>query len=121
VRNLSTRRDHVVYRATSGGANFANVTKPSFMEVPNAFMWARTNLGSGTGNRLVRYTLRGSRLDYAQGSSRWASTAWAGDALGAATSGAIDQSGCKFNDNDPDTASVCTIEVTGPVSWTARP
>ena len=30
-------------------------------------MWVRTNQGSGTGNRFVRYTLRGSKLTYAQG------------------------------------------------------
>jgi hypothetical protein len=121
VRNLSTRHDQVVYRATSGGANTAHVTKPSFMEEPNAFVWARTNLGSGTGNRLIRYTLRGSKLAYAQGSSRWASTAWAGGQLGAATSGAVDQTGCKLNHFDPDTASICTIGLTGPVTFGSRP
>ena len=121
VRNLSTRHDQVVYRATSGGANFANVTRPSFIEVPDAFVWARTNLGSGTGNRLVRYALRGSKLAYAQGSSRWASTAWAGDQLGAATSSAVDRTGCKFNDNEPDSASICTIDLTGPVTFDLRP
>jgi hypothetical protein len=121
VRNLSTRHDQVVYRATSGGANTAHVTKPSFMEEPNAFVWARTNLGSGTGNRLIRYTLRGSKLAYAQGSSRWAFAAWAGEALGAATSGAVDQTGCKLNHYAPATESVCTVDLTGPVSFGARP
>ena len=41
-------------------------------------MWARKNLGSGAGNRIVRYTLPGSKLSYASGSPRYNSTAWAG-------------------------------------------
>jgi hypothetical protein len=121
VRNLSTGRDQIVYTARSGGANTARVTKPSFMEIPNAFLWARTNNGTGTGNRLVRYTLRGSKLAYAQGSSRWTSTAWASDKLGAAVSSAVDVTGCKFNDNAPDSASICAVQLTGPVTFDLRP
>ena len=53
----------------SGGANYANTTRPTYVTSPQGFMWVRTNQGSGTGNRFVRYTLRGSKLTYAQGSS----------------------------------------------------
>jgi hypothetical protein len=120
VRNLRTGRDQVVYRATSGGANFASVTKPAYDGDSNAFVWARTNLGSGTGNRIVRYTLPGSRLSYAQGSSGYNSTAWAGPQLGAATSsslagadgpGACEDAGVNY----------CRVTVTGPLSFTLRP
>src|SRR5919197_4723466 len=86
VRNISTGHDQVVYRATSGGANAANVTRPTHDPETAGFMWARTNLGSMTGNRLVRYKLTGSKLTYAQGSPRYNSTSWAGGQLGAATS-----------------------------------
>ena len=90
IRNLRTGADRQVYRAVSGGANCANTTRPTYVASPAGFVWARTNNGSGTGNRLVRYTLRGSRLSYAAGSPRFRSTAWAGDALGAVTSGSLD-------------------------------
>ena len=69
VRNIRTGADRMVYRAVSGGANAARVTRPSYIASPEAFLWARTNNGSGRGNRLVRYTLRGSKLAYAQGNS----------------------------------------------------
>ncbi|HEV2785690.1 MAG TPA: hypothetical protein VGV67_04825, partial [Solirubrobacteraceae bacterium] len=71
IRNLRTGADRRVYRAVSGGANFANTTRPTYVSSPEGFLWARTNLGSGRGNRLVRYTLRGSRLTYALGSPRY--------------------------------------------------
>ena len=78
MRNLSTGHDEVVYRAFSGGANDADVTRPTYDAETNAFVWARTNIGSGAGNRIVRYTLPGSKLTYAQGSPRYNTTAWAG-------------------------------------------
>jgi hypothetical protein len=90
VRNLRTRADRQVYRAASGGANFAGVTRPTYVDRPEGFLWARTNLGSNTGNRIVRYALRGSRLSYATGDSGYNSTAWAGPALGVATTATLD-------------------------------
>src|SRR4029453_12659461 len=90
VRNLRTGHDQVVYRAFSGGANDADVTRPTYDADTNAFVWARTNIGSNTGNRIVRYTLPGSKLTYAQGSPRYNTTAWAGTQLGAATSSSRD-------------------------------
>jgi hypothetical protein len=124
VRNLRTGADRRVYRAKSGGANAAGITRPTYVSSPQGFLWARTNLGSGTGNRLVRYTLRGSRLTYAQGSPRYNSTAWAGAALGAATASSLDagesRGGCPDNAINP-TVNYCRVEVTGPVQFTARP
>ncbi|MDP2711752.1 MAG: hypothetical protein Q8O56_11090 [Solirubrobacteraceae bacterium] len=120
VRNLSTGADREVYRATSGGANFANVTRPAFVAQPEGFVWARTNIGSGTGNRIVRYALRGSELTYAQGASSYSSTAWAGDTLGAATASSL---------SGQDTPGACTdagvnhcvVQLTGPLSFDLRP
>ncbi len=119
VRNIRTGADRRVYRAASGGANVADVTRPTYVATPAGFVWARTNLGSGRGNRLVRYTLRGSRLDYAQGSPFHTSTAWAGARLGAATSGSLPGSGpgaCA----DAGT-NYCVVGLTGPPRFGLRP
>ena len=67
VRNISSGHDQVVYRATSGGANESGVTRPGYDAETNAFVWARTNIGSGAGNRIVRYTLPGSKLSLRPG------------------------------------------------------
>ena len=83
IRQLASGADRVVYKARSGGANFANVTRPAYIAAPQAFVWARTNMGSGRGNRLVRYTLSGSKLAYDAATVRYNSTSWAGGALGA--------------------------------------
>jgi hypothetical protein len=120
VRNISTGRDGVVYRATSGGLNAAGITRPAYDSELNGFMWARTNLGSGTGNRLVRYRLRGSKLTYAQGSPRYNSTSWAGDQLGAATSSSLDGSDSPGACDDAG-VHYCFVTATGPLSFTLRP
>ena len=120
VRNISTGHDQAVYRATSGGANFAGVTRPTYDADTNAFVWARKNLGSGTGNRIVRYTLPGSKLSYAAGSPRYNSTAWAGPQLGAATSSSLD-GGDGVNSCDDAGVHYCQVTVTGPLSFTLEP
>jgi hypothetical protein len=117
IRNLRTGADRQVYRAVSGGANDANVTRPSYVASPEGFMWVRTNQGSGSGNRFVRYTLRGSKLAYAQGSSVFTvSSAWAGNLLGAATSTALAQTGC-----DDAGVHYCQVGLSGPLRFDARP
>jgi hypothetical protein len=120
VRNVGTGRDGVVYRATSGGLNAAGITKPAYDFELSGFMWARTNLGSGTGNRFVRYRLRGSRLSYAQGSPRYNSTSWAGRALGAATASSIDGGESPGACQDAG-VNYCQVTVTGPLSFTLNP
>jgi hypothetical protein len=120
VRNISSGHDQVVYKATSGGANFAGVTRPTYDSELNGFLWARKNLGSGTGNRLVRYQLPGSKLTYAQGSPRYNSTAWAGDTLGAATASTLD-GGDGRNSCDDAGTHYCVVTVTGPLSFTLKP
>jgi hypothetical protein len=73
-----------VYRAVSGGANFANVTNLTLEEGNrHVFLWARTNNGSGAGNRIVRYAAAGGgHFTYAIGSSFDRSIGSAGGALG---------------------------------------
>ena len=116
IRNLKTGADRQVYRAVSGGANYANTTRPTYVTSPQGFMWARTNLGSGTGNRLVRYTLRGSKLAYAQGSPFITSTAWAGNLLGPVTSSALADTAC-----DDNNVHYCQVTLTGPLEFDLRP
>jgi hypothetical protein len=120
VRNIRTGHDQVVYRATSGGANFAGITKPAYSADFNGFLWARTNLGSGTGNRLVRYELTGSKLSYAQGSPRYNSTSWSSPQLGAATASSLDGSDSPGACEDAG-VSYCQVTLTGPLSFTLRP
>jgi hypothetical protein len=120
IRNLSTGRDGVVYKATSGGLNAAGVTKPAYDADLNGFMWARTNLGSNTGNRFVRYKLAGSKLTFAQGSPRYNSTSWAGGQLGAATSTSLDGSDSPGACDDAG-VHYCFVAVTGPLSFTLHP
>ena len=84
IRLLAIRagRDRAIYQARSGGANFANVTRPSFSIDGRELYWARTNQGSGQGNRYIRYTLADRELAYERGSSRVISTSWSGGEAG---------------------------------------
>jgi hypothetical protein len=119
VRNIRTGADRQVYRAASGGANEAGVTRPTYVDGPEGFLWARTNLASA-GSRIIRYTLRGSRLSYARGDRHYNSTAWAGPALGAATSGSLDGSESRGACTDGD-VDYCTVRLTGPLQFNLRP
>jgi hypothetical protein len=117
IRNLKTGADRQVYRAVSGGANDANVTRPSYIASPQGFLWSRTNQGSGSGNRFVRYTLAGSKLAYAQGSSVFnISSAWAGNLLGVASSTALAGTGC-----DDAGVHYCLVAFSGPLQFNAKP
>jgi hypothetical protein len=120
IRNLRTGADRQVYRAVSGGANAASVTRPSYVATPKGFLWARTNLGSGRGSRLIRYTLSGSKLSYAAGSPRYNSTAWAGEALGAATASSLTGEETQGACVDVGT-NYCKVELTGPLQFTLKP
>ena len=86
----------------------------------DGFLWARTNLGSGTGNRLVRYELTGSKLSYAQGSPRYNATSWASPRLGAATASSLDGSDSPGACEDAG-VDYCQVTLTGPLSFTLRP
>jgi hypothetical protein len=119
-RNIRTGADRMIYRARSGGANAADVTRPTFAADPQAFVWARTNVGSGTGNRIVRYTLSGSTLRYAQGSPFYNSTAWAGGALGVATAASLDNGETQGACTDTNT-NYCQVQLTGPLRFGVRP
>jgi hypothetical protein len=120
IRNIRTGATRLLYRARSGGANAAGVTRPTYVAKPEGFLWARTNLGSGAGNRIIRYTLRGSRLAYANGSPRYNSTAWANAALGVATASSLDGSESPGACSDAG-IQYCRVELTGPLQFNLRP
>jgi len=111
--------DKRVYRSTSGGANAANVTGPALSDTAGSFFWARTNNGSETGNRIVRYTISSGKLAYAIGSRLYQYTTWASQALGIAA--VVDPSAtgsCSSNINVP---GACTVQLTGPLRFDAAP
>lgn len=119
---LRTHGPRSHYAALSGGANFANIAGLSVSDTLKSFVWARTNLGSGAGNRLVRLTISDGRLTYARGSSLYVSSAWASPSLGAAVMVDGSGTGTCFDDiDDPPELTDCSVEVTGPVTWFARP
>lgn len=121
VRTLRGR-DRVVYRAASGGANAASVTRPSLSDSLKSFVFARVNNASGAGNRIVRYEVRSGRLSYAAGSSRYLSTGYVDAARGVAVF--RDDSGtgtCFGNVNDTPDKTQCRVELTGPLTFSARP
>jgi hypothetical protein len=111
--------DKRVYRSTSGGANAASIAGLSLSDTAASFMWARTNLGSGTGNRIVRYTIHTGKLAYALGSPQYQSTAWASQALGMAV--VVDPSSTGTCSDNINTPGRCTVQLTGHLRFDARP
>ena len=120
IRDLDTGAEQQVYSAFSDGLNTAGVTRPTYVPTPPGFMWARTNPGLDTGNRLVRYTLRGAKLTYALGSPQLTSTAWVGNRLGAATATAFEatafEGGC-----DDEGVNYCNVQLSGPLAFNLGP
>jgi hypothetical protein len=121
IRNLDTNADRQIYRATSGGANAARVTRPAYVDSPAGFLWARTNNGSGVGNRFVRYTLRGSKLSYAKGVTPfYNSAAWVNNALGAVTASSLTGEESQGACTDAG-KNYCAVQLTGPLTFDAKP
>jgi len=121
VVDLRSGRDRLAYEARSGGANAARVTGPSLNHTTRSFIWARTNSGSGTGNRIIRYGIASRTLAYAQGSSRWTSTSWANAGLGLLWATSIEGDTCFPGSDESPGASVCRVGLTGPVRFDMRP
>lgn len=102
-----------VIRAASGGANFARVLSPSWAY--GALYFARTNAGSGMGNRIYRYVSGRGAYAAAPGTARYESVAYAGknrfvvaESLGGE---------CKVNANDPPERSACRLGRTDPLTF----
>ena len=121
VLDLDARRSVNAYTAQSGGANFANATGPTWDPFSGLLYFARTNDGSGQGNRFVRWSHATHRLSYAQGDPRANQTAWISPAAGLFVADALADDACLGNLNDPPEKSFCRLYTTGPLSFTARP
>jgi hypothetical protein len=63
-----TGRPKAIYDARSGGANTADIVGPTFDASGTHLFWARRNIGAGSGNRYIRYTLASRTTAYALGS-----------------------------------------------------
>ena len=116
VQTLSGK-SHAVYSARSGGANEADIVGPSFNAGGGQLLWARRNLGSGSGNRYVRLNLSTGKLAYAIGSDKIHSVAWLDDAAGFATATIA-------NPNDDDASAPgdgVIVGTTGTLAFTAKP
>jgi hypothetical protein len=59
-----------IYDARSGGANAADIVGPTFDASGKHLFWARRNIGSGSGNRYVRYTFASHKTAFAVGSDQ---------------------------------------------------
>jgi hypothetical protein len=119
---LRALNDRIHYRARSGGLNAANIAGLAVSDTLKSFVWARTNTGSGTGNRLTRLTISSGQITYAQGSGRYVSSSWVNPSLGAVVM--VDGSGtgtCFEGVTDPPSATRCSVQVTGSVTWFASP
>ena len=113
LRALRTGRVRTAYTATSGGANAANVTQPAATDSQRAFVFARTNSGSGTGNRIIRLDLSGD-ITMAQGTGREISSSWVSNELGAVVG--IDRSGtgtCFGFQVEVPEQTACSVQLTG--------
>ena len=121
VLDLNARSSVNAYTAVSGGANAANVTRPSWDPFSGLLYFARTNDGSGKGNRFVRWSHATQRLTYAQGDRFAETAAWIAPSAGLFVGDALAQSACLGNLNDPPEKSLCGLSTTGPLSFTAQP
>jgi hypothetical protein len=121
VRTLGGGRDRAIYQARSGGANAADVTRSSWNDRGSELYFARTNEGSGRGNRYVRWSAATGKLSYARGTSRAQSTSWAGGAIGMFVGEALTDGACFANDRDPNRISACRLIATGTLAFNAGP
>ncbi len=117
TRTLRAGLDRTVHVARSGGANFAQVTGPSWSDSGRALYFARTNMGSATGNRYHRYSPATGQVTQAQGRSDAISTAFIGGAEGllVTTNPTVIEDGCDYGDAEPTT---CKLIATGPLTYT---
>lgn len=121
VLDLDERASVNAYTATSGGANHADITRPSWDAFGGLLYFARTNTGSGRGNRFVRWSHATRRLTYVTGDRQADSTAWISPAAGLFVADAVTDDACLADVNDTPDTSRCRLYTTGPLSFTAQP
>lgn len=117
TRTLRAGLDRTVHVARSGGANYAQVTGPSWSDTGRALYFARTNMGSQTGNRYHRYSPATGQVTQARGRSDAISTAFIGGTEGLLVTTNPTGSGACSYDGEPTT---CQLIATGPLTY-SRP
>ena len=117
TRTLRTGKDRTIHVARSGALNAARVTGPSWSDTGRALYFARTNSGSGTGNRYHRYSPATGQVTEAPGNKRAVSTAFIGGAEGLLVTTNPTGSGACSYDGEPTT---CQLIATGPLSDSRR-
>jgi hypothetical protein len=104
-----------IYDARSGGANTASIVGPTFDAAGTHLFWARRNLGSGTGNRYVRYTFASGKTSYAIGSDDNYSVSYLDAARGFAVARIAG------DDDASDPGGSVIIDTSGALTFNARP
>jgi hypothetical protein len=104
-----------IYEARSGGANTASILGPTFDASGKHLFFARRNLGSGTGNRYIRFTFASGKTVYARGSDENYDVSYIDEA------GAFAVSRIPGNDDASNPGGPVLIETTGALKFNARP
>ncbi len=115
VQTLSGRSSKAIYDARSGGANTADIVGPTFDASGKHLFWARRNLGSGSGNRYVRFTFASGKTTYAIGSDQNYSVSYADPASGFAVAR------IPGDDDASRPGGPVIIDTTGALKFDARP
>ena len=104
-----------IYDARSGGANSADIVGPAFDASGKHLFWARRNLGSGSGNRYVRYTFASHKTAYAIGSDQNYSVSYVDATSGFAVARIAG------DDDASAPGGPVIIDTTGALTFNARP
>ena len=104
-----------IYDARSGGANTADIVGPTFDASGKHLFWARRNIGSGSGNRYVRYTFASHKTTYAVGSDENYSVSYVDAASGFAVARIAG------DDDASAPGGPVIIDTTGALTFDARP
>jgi hypothetical protein len=115
VQKLSSGKPKSIYEARSGGANTADIVGPTFDAGGKHLFWARRNLGSGSGNRYVRYTLASGKTVYALGSDQNYSVSYMDETTGFAVAR------IPGDDDASRPGGPVIVDTTGALRFNARP
>jgi hypothetical protein len=110
-----TGKPKSIYEARSGGANTADIVGPTFDTSGKHLFWARRNIGSGTGNRYVRYAFASGKTAYATGSDQNYSVSYTDSPDGFAVAR------IPGDDDASAPGGPVAIETTGALSFNAKP
>ncbi|MCP9491244.1 MAG: hypothetical protein MSC31_15410 [Solirubrobacteraceae bacterium MAG38_C4-C5] len=116
VRNLRDGKDRTVKVVANGQLSFAALTGASFSHTGRALYFASTAVGSGTGNRYLRWSAT-QGLSETRGTSQAIDTAWSGGSLGLLV---VRNPGPDGTCSRDSTKGTCDLIATGPLRFTRR-